>query len=244
MRGRGVTTTARTGRVLRLTVVSARRFFSRPLPSRVHDNRRRSRRGRSDPAHSAQPEAQHQWATPPPFPPTCPFGAWLPVLCFGAMRRTGRPRRGGGKESPPLNPASGGGNSRGRRAPPSPPRLPPQEEKQQGRSGDREPERSASQDAVSEPSAAVFLLRGLQQSLGRNLPGGASPHAMKRGGPGRKGAKSDYQRQEKRDHLAHEFGEWQDWLRDVLRETGVFITRTDSKIWLTLIMAAVAGILH
>ncbi|ETE62282.1 hypothetical protein L345_11962, partial [Ophiophagus hannah] len=31
---------------------------------------------------------------------------------------------------------------------------------------------------------------------------------------------------------------------DTLRETGFFIARTDSKIWLTLIMAAVAGILH
>ncbi|XP_039192735.1 probable C-mannosyltransferase DPY19L1 isoform X5 [Crotalus tigris] len=160
------------------------------------------------------------------------------------MRRTGRPRRGGGKESPPLNLASGGGNSRGRRAPPSPTRLLPQEEKHQGRSGGTEPDRSASQDAVSAPTAAVFLLRGLQQSLGRQLPGGASPHAMKRGGPGRKGTKSDPQRQAKRDRLAHEFGEWQDWLRDALRETGFFIARTDSKIWLTLIMAAVAGILH
>ncbi|XP_034265280.1 probable C-mannosyltransferase DPY19L1 isoform X2 [Pantherophis guttatus] len=152
------------------------------------------------------------------------------------MRRAGRPRRGSGKESPPLNLASGGGNSRGRRAPPSPTRLPPQEEKYQGRSGDTEPDR--------EPTAAVFLLRGLQQSLGRQLPGGASPQAMKRGGPGRKGTKSDSQKQAKRDRLAHEFGEWQDWLRDTLRETGFFIARTDSKIWLTLIMAAIAGILH
>ncbi|XP_058039339.1 probable C-mannosyltransferase DPY19L1 isoform X5 [Ahaetulla prasina] len=160
------------------------------------------------------------------------------------MRRTGRPRRGSGKESPPLNLASDGGNSRGRRAPPSPTRLPPQEEKYQGQSGDTEPDRSASQDTVSEPTAAVFLLRGLQQSLGRQLPGGAAPHAMKRGGPGRKGTKSDSQKQAKRDRLAHEFGEWQDWLRDTLRETGFFIARTDSKIWLTLIMAAIAGILH
>ncbi|KAM3822701.1 protein C-mannosyl-transferase DPY19L1 isoform 2-T2 [Vipera latastei] len=160
------------------------------------------------------------------------------------MRRTGRPRRGGGKESPPLNLASGRGNSRGRRAPPSPTRLLPQEEKHQGRSEGTEPDRGASQDAVSEPTAPVFLLRGLQQSLGRQLPGGASPHAMKRGGPGRKGTQSDSQKQAKRDRLAHEFGEWQDWLRDALRETGFFIARTDSKIWLTLIMAAVAGILH
>lgn len=128
------------------------------------------------------------------------------------MRRAGRPRRGSGKESPPLNLASGGGNSRGRRAPP-PTRLPPQEEKYQGRSGDTEPDCSAGHDAVSEPTAAVFLLRRLQQSLGRQLPGGASSHAMKRGGPGRKGTKSDSQKQVKRDRLAHEFSEWQDWLR-------------------------------
>ncbi|KAG8139466.1 hypothetical protein E2320_002236, partial [Naja naja] len=160
------------------------------------------------------------------------------------MRRTGRPRRGDDKESPPLNLASGGGNSCGRRAPPSPTRLPSQEEKHKGQSADTEPDRSPSEDAVSEPTAAVFLLRGLQQSLGRQLPGGAAPNAMKRGGQGRKGTKSDSQKQAKRDRLAHEFGEWQDWLRDTLRETGFFIARTDSKIWLTLIMAAVAGILH
>lgn len=151
------------------------------------------------------------------FRPSALLGPDCPSPYFGAMKRTGRPRRGGGKESPPLNLASGGGNSRGnsrgRRAPPSPTRLLPQEEKHQGRSGGTEPDRSPSQDAVSEPTAAAVLLRGLQQSLGRQLPGGASPHEMKRGGPGRKGTKSDSQRQAKRDRLAHEFGEWQDWLR-------------------------------
>ncbi|KAF7247782.1 putative C-mannosyltransferase DPY19L1 [Varanus komodoensis] len=158
-----------------------------------------------------------------------------------------RPRRSLGKESPPTNSSGGGGAPPS--FPPPPPPPPPQEAKQQqqGPSGDGELEPSPSRAAPAdnEPPSPLPFFRGLQRSLGRQLPGGASAYpAMKRGGTGRKGAKSDNQRQEKRDRLAHELGDWQNWLSATLKETGNFITRADRKIWLTLIMATVAGILH
>ncbi|XP_061442377.1 probable C-mannosyltransferase DPY19L1 isoform X1 [Rhineura floridana] len=149
----------------------------------------------------------------------------------------GRPRRGVGKETPPPNPVAGGSSSRGGAAPPPSPPPPPQAEKRQGLTGGGEPERSPSR------AAALDNVRGLQQSLGRQLPGGASC-AMKTGGAAKKGAKNESQRQEKWDRFTHELREWRDWLRASMKETGVFIARADSKIWLTLIMATVAGILH
>uniref|UniRef100_A0A8D0E085 Dpy-19 like C-mannosyltransferase 1 n=1 Tax=Salvator merianae TaxID=96440 RepID=A0A8D0E085_SALMN len=155
-----------------------------------------------------------------------------------------RPRRGGGKAAAPPLYASSGGGALFQPAPP-PPQEGKQQQQQQGPRGDvpaaeRSPSRAASGD--DEPAAAAAsLVRGLQRSLGRQLPGGASC-AMRRGGggAGRKGAKSECQREEKRDKL----GEWQDWLRAAVKEAGVFIVRADSKIWVTLVMAAVAGILH
>nr|XP_008111047.1 PREDICTED: probable C-mannosyltransferase DPY19L1 isoform X1 [Anolis carolinensis] len=78
----------------------------------------------------------------------------------------------------------------------------------------------------------------VQQSLGRQLPGGAS--VMAKGG--RKVAKPDAQRQEK--HPCAPAWEFRAWLHGTLKEMAVFVARADRKIWITLILAAVAGILH
>ncbi|XP_034985310.2 probable C-mannosyltransferase DPY19L1 isoform X1 [Zootoca vivipara] len=153
----------------------------------------------------------------------------------------GRPRRGLAKKAPPPS-AGGNGGGGGASPPPSPPPPLPQEgsRRHRGLSGAGEPDRALAHTEKGPAGAA----RGLQQPLGRQLPGGASS-AMKRGGAGRRAAKNGSPRpEEQRERLARGFRECQDWLRAYLNETGVFIARADSKIWLTLIMAAVAGILH
>nr|XP_060637607.1 probable C-mannosyltransferase DPY19L1 [Anolis sagrei ordinatus] len=148
------------------------------------------------------------------------------------MVRTRRSRGRGAAEAPsssPPPPSQGG-------APLSPP-LSPQEEQRPGLGAEGEPQRSL---AGRFSAATVSLVRGLQQSLGRQLPGGAS--AMARGGGGRKAAKHDAQRQEKHPCVSA----WgpRAWLLGILKEMAVLVARADSKIWITLIMAAVAGIFH
>ncbi|XP_077158892.1 protein C-mannosyl-transferase DPY19L1 [Paroedura picta] len=142
-----------------------------------------------------------------------------------------RPKRGRGRPSAAKAAASA--------PPPAPPLSPPSP-----LGAEAEPERSPSRpppgESESEPAAAAaFFPRGLQQSLGRLLPGG-SVCAMKRGAA-RKGA---CPRQSRPDRLTLDFRAWQDWLCVTVKETGICITRADNKIWLTLLMAAVSGILH
>uniref|UniRef100_A0A6J0TCD5 Protein C-mannosyl-transferase DPY19L1 n=1 Tax=Pogona vitticeps TaxID=103695 RepID=A0A6J0TCD5_9SAUR len=166
-----------------------------------------------------------------------------------------RPRRGGGKQQPLLEPPNRCGNEgspQGALPPPPPPPPPPsQEEEQPDAGGQGEPERgfsrmaAAAAPAENEPSLAATWVRGLQQTLKRHLPGGAAPAAaaMKRGGSSRRGAKSDGQKPRK-DRAGPAVGEWQGWLHDALKETGVFIAKVDNKIWLTLLIAVIIGILH
>ncbi|XP_053116675.1 probable C-mannosyltransferase DPY19L1 isoform X2 [Hemicordylus capensis] len=138
----------------------------------------------------------------------------------------------------------GGGNHIGGVTAP-PPSPPPPEEEQKGPSEEGECEHSPRrQGAPEKDPIGVAFFRGLLRSLeGQQLPGGAPAMRKGGGGCGRRGARSDPQKQEKGDRLTEKICQWRDGLRATLKETAIF-ARADSKIWLTLIMAAVAGILH
>ncbi|XP_053875296.1 probable C-mannosyltransferase DPY19L1 [Malaclemys terrapin pileata] len=104
-----------------------------------------------------------------------------------------------------------------------------------------------------QPGASPRSGRGLQQKQpGRQLSCGAG--AMRKGGTGRKGAKSEPQKpsaplaQRVRELLGlGQEGSPRDWrhgLQVFIEEKGAFIMRADSKIWFTFILAAFAGVLH
>ncbi|XP_055661498.1 probable C-mannosyltransferase DPY19L1 isoform X1 [Falco peregrinus] len=91
-------------------------------------------------------------------------------------------------------------------------------------------------------------------SPGRQVPGGA--RAMRKGGGGRRGARSDPQRPCREGPAAE--GERDVLGRDPLRllrvcgerlrvfvdDRKAFVVKADSKIWLTFLLAAIAGVLH
>ncbi|XP_074801453.1 protein C-mannosyl-transferase DPY19L1 isoform X2 [Natator depressus] len=104
-----------------------------------------------------------------------------------------------------------------------------------------------------QPGASPRSGRGLQQKQpGRQLSYGAG--AMRKGGAGRKGAKSEPQKpsrplaQRVRAMLGlGQEGSLRDWrhgLQVFIEGKGAFIMRADSKIWFTFILAALAGVLH
>ncbi|XP_043364686.1 probable C-mannosyltransferase DPY19L1 isoform X3 [Dermochelys coriacea] len=106
-----------------------------------------------------------------------------------------------------------------------------------------------------QPGASPRSGRGLQpKQPGRqqlSYAGGGA--AMRKGGTGRKGAKSEPQKpsrplaQRVREMLGlGQEGSLRDWrhgLRVFMEEKGAFM-RADSKIWFTFILAALAGVLH
>ncbi|CAM9207676.1 unnamed protein product [Bubo scandiacus] len=91
-------------------------------------------------------------------------------------------------------------------------------------------------------------------SPGRQVPGGA--RAMRKGGGGRRGGRSDPQRpcregpaaEGERDALGRGplrlLRVCRDRLRVFVDDRKAFIVRADSKIWLTFLLAAFAGVLH
>ncbi|KAJ7322659.1 hypothetical protein JRQ81_018946 [Phrynocephalus forsythii] len=157
--------------------------------------------------------------------------------------------------------------------PPPPPPAPPLQEGRQEAAdprGQGEPERRLSRAAATAeppvlevpevplplplpPSAVVATwLHGLQRSLWSRLPGGAAPHgaaAMKRGGPGRRAAsasaaKSESQKPKKERSGPDLGGFGPGWVPGAFIEIGTFIAKADSKIWLSLLIAAIVGIFH
>nr|XP_032634611.1 probable C-mannosyltransferase DPY19L1 isoform X5 [Chelonoidis abingdonii] len=104
-----------------------------------------------------------------------------------------------------------------------------------------------------QPGASPRSGRGLpQKQPGRQLSCGAG--AMRKGGTGRKGAKSEPQKpcrplaQRVRELLGlgreGSLRGWRHGLQVFIEEKGAFIVRADSKIWFTFILAAFAGVLH
>ncbi|XP_050793929.1 probable C-mannosyltransferase DPY19L1 isoform X3 [Gopherus flavomarginatus] len=104
-----------------------------------------------------------------------------------------------------------------------------------------------------QPGASPRSGRGLPlKQPGRQLSCGAG--AMRKGGTGRKGAKSEPQKpcrplaQRVRELLGlgreGSLRGWRHGLQALIEEKGAFIVRADSKIWFTFILAAFAGVLH
>ncbi|XP_030407208.1 probable C-mannosyltransferase DPY19L1 isoform X4 [Gopherus evgoodei] len=104
-----------------------------------------------------------------------------------------------------------------------------------------------------QPGASPRSGRGLPlKQPGRQLLCGAG--AMRKGGTGRKGAKSEPQKpcrplaQRVRELLGlgreGSLRGWRHGLQALIEEKGAFIVRADSKIWFTFILAAFAGVLH
>ncbi|KAM9257868.1 protein C-mannosyl-transferase DPY19L1 [Cariama cristata] len=111
------------------------------------------------------------------------------------------------------------------------------------------------QEQHRSPGASPGSGRGrLPHSPGRQVPGGA--RAMRKGGGGRRGARSDPQRpcregpaaEGERDVLGRGplrlLRVCRDRLRVFVGDRKAFIVKADSKIWLTLLLAAFAGVLH
>ncbi|XP_064300000.1 protein C-mannosyl-transferase DPY19L1 [Phalacrocorax carbo] len=111
------------------------------------------------------------------------------------------------------------------------------------------------QQPPQSPGASPGSGRGRPpHSPGRQVPGGA--RAMRKGGGGRRGARSDPQRpcregpaaEGERDALGRGPLRFLRVCRDRLRvfvdDRKAFIVKADSKIWLTFLLAAFAGVLH
>ncbi|KAM6086954.1 protein C-mannosyl-transferase DPY19L1 isoform 2-T2 [Chlamydotis macqueenii] len=120
-----------------------------------------------------------------------------------------------------------------------------------GRNKELPPLKPGQQQHHQSPGASPNSGRGRPpHSPGRQVPGGA--RAMRKGGGGRRGARSDPQRP-CREGLAAE-GERDvsgrgprrllRFCSDRLRVFVDFIIKADSKIWLTFLLAAFAGVLH
>ncbi|KAM6142685.1 protein C-mannosyl-transferase DPY19L1 [Phoenicopterus ruber ruber] len=123
-----------------------------------------------------------------------------------------------------------------------------------GRNKESPPLKPGQQQRQS-PGASPRSGRGRPpHSPGRQVPGGA--RAMRKGGGGRRGARSDPQRpcregpaaEGERDLLGRGplrlLRVCRDRLRVFVDDRKAFIVKADSKIWLTVLLAAFAGVLH